>query len=198
MQQKAYLQVFGLGDPLSLAPAEVAEIVEKQVVTGTTLTDPETGAEYELIMAYADPEKSVIQAYGVRFRGFGFWAPIEGILALGPDLSETVGLAILDQKETPGLGGRIEEPVFTSQFREGIRVSPPSEGGAEYIKISATPPQAGSEAAERHVDAISGATQTCLAMDRILNETLQGFHRAAQTAGLTADGPGRSSPEAGR
>jgi len=187
------VSVFGLGDVSTLAKDEIARIVGEQVDTTDSCTDPETGWACDLIKAYADREQQTLKAYGFRFRGLGFWAPIEGILAVTPDLEKTVGLVILDQKETPGLGGRIAEPVFLDQFADGLDVSVPA-GDAPFLVVSGSPSEPGSAGAGRHVDAITGATQTSMAMDRILNDALRKFTRAMQSRRTTrmfrdADGP---------
>jgi Na+-transporting NADH:ubiquinone oxidoreductase subunit C len=175
--QKAYVEVFQLADVDSLSAQEIADIVAAQVVEGTQVRDPETGWETALIEAYRTPERQQLKGYGFRFRGLGFWAPIEGIVAVDPAIAQTIGMVILDQKETPGLGGMIEEENFTGQFRKGLTITPPP-AGKNYIQISATPPPADSPMSERHVDAITGATQTSMAMERILNEYFACFSRA--------------------
>jgi Na+-transporting NADH:ubiquinone oxidoreductase subunit C len=174
--QRALVDVFGLGDAVEMSAEQIAELVQRRIDDAETRTDPGTGWTFHLLKAYADDQRQRLLAYGFRFRGLGFWAPIEGMLAVTPDLSETVGLVILEHKETPGLGGRIEEPAFTRQFREGVRIFPPGPDGACLI-VSSTEP-ADPEARTHHVDAITGATQTSLAMERILNEFLERFGRA--------------------
>jgi Na+-transporting NADH:ubiquinone oxidoreductase subunit C len=173
LRQRALVAVFDLGDPARLSKAQVADIVKAQVVGDERCTDPETGSSFELLKAYAAADRKVLKAYGFQFRGLGFWGPLRGILAVSPDLSRTVGLTILEHTETPGLGGRIEEPIFTEQFRRGITVSP--NGSAPFIHIG-SPGVA--DPTGRQVDAITGATQTCLAVQRVLNTQLGILHRA--------------------
>ncbi len=180
--QKAYLDVFGI-DVESRSNAEVEELVERRIVTETdsqasVITDPETGSEYTVIKGYADDDRNELIGVAFRFRGMGFWAPIEGLLGLTPDLNRTLGLVILEQKETPGLGGRIEETDFLKPFEQGVKVAPPADdGGGKFLVISSTAPGAESPVAARHVMAITGATQTSVAMERILNENLKRVHR---------------------
>ena len=179
--QKALVDVFQLGNPAEMTPEEIAQTVRQQIDMEETRRDPETGWEFTLYRAYETPEQTALKAYGFRFDGLGFWAPIEGILAVSPDRSETVGITILQQTETPGLGGRITEPIFTRQFREGIAVTPPEE--EKWLVVSKTEPEPGGPAYGRHVEAITGATQTGMAMERILNEHLERFHRAMKNGG---------------
>jgi Na+-transporting NADH:ubiquinone oxidoreductase subunit C len=43
-------------------------------------------------------------------RGYGLWGTMKGYLALEPDLKTVIGLEFFDHKETPGLGGEIDNP----------------------------------------------------------------------------------------
>lgn len=175
--QRAYVKVFGLGDVKTLSNEEVADLVARRVkVEKTPIVDPKTGTKFTVLKAYDDQKK--LSAIAFNFRGLGFWSPIKGWLALTPDLKRTIGLVITEQKETPGLGGRVEKPEFTEPFNKGILVKRPVDPEGKYIIISSTEPSPGTEKAERHIDAITGATQTCLAMDRILNDALRSFNRA--------------------
>jgi Na+-transporting NADH:ubiquinone oxidoreductase subunit C len=174
LRQRALVAVFDFGDPGRLGKDAVAALVAGQVVADERCTDPETGVCFDLIKAYGAADRKELKAYAFRFRGVGFWGPVEGILAVSPDLSRTVGFVVLEQSETPGLGGRIAEPVFTEQFRRGITVSP-NPGGGPYVRLGSP---GGPNADGRQVDAITGATQTSMAVERVLNTQLGVFQRA--------------------
>lgn len=109
---------------------------------------------------------------GFVFSGTGFWDRITGIMVLSPDFSKVVNIQILDQKETPGLGARIKDPWFTNQFK-GVTIewSKPVD---KRIIVGASP----DPNAKNRVDAITGATQTSLALMRFLNSELELFRKA--------------------
>ena len=98
--------------------------------------------------------------------GMGFWDRIECVVVLSPDLNQVLNIQVLDQKETPGLGARIEEPWFTQQFK-GLQIAwnAPKEN---RILIGTSP----SDNAPNEVDAITGATQTSMSLMRFLNDEL--------------------------
>ena len=98
--------------------------------------------------------------------GKGFWDRIECVVVLSPDLEKILNIQVLDQKETPGLGARIEESWFTRQF-EGLKIAwdAPEES---RIVIGTSP----SDNAPNEVDAITGATQTSMSLMRFLNDEL--------------------------
>ena len=55
------------------------------------------------------------------FGGAGYQGPIQGMIAMHGDMNTIAGLAITEEVETPGLGGRIEEPAWQAQFA-GVKV----------------------------------------------------------------------------
>lgn len=101
--------------------------------------------------------------YALPVEGKGFWAPIRGIVGIAPDGQTIRGLAFYEQNETPGLGARIAEPFFREQFK-GLVI------GSEGQPVELRPE--GSELSAGQVHAISGATQTCMRLETLLNEDL--------------------------
>ena len=98
---------------------------------------------------------NVIPCYGA-----GLWGPIWGYIAVAED-GRTLDGAIFDHKsETPGLGAKIAEKPFYSQFKgkkfgEGEKIFDVVKGGAN--------------GAENGVDAISGATITSQSLGKTIN-----------------------------
>ena len=106
------------------------------------------------------------ESVGVVIGGMAFWDRIEAVVVLTPDLNQILNIQFLEQKETPGLGARIEEPWFTDQFK-GLQVAW-SAAKDQRVLIGTSP----SANAPNEVDAITGATQTSMALMRFLNEEL--------------------------
>lgn len=177
LRERALVSVFALGDVTRLSQAQIHDLVAHQIVTERRVRDPQTGWETELIEAYADPGRSRPVGHAFRFRGLGFWAPIEGILALTPEGDRTLGLVILRHSETPGLGGRVEEPVFTDQFRRGLQARAAGTD-ARILALGTAPPNPAAPDYDRTIQAITGATQTSVAVERMLNDYLARFNRA--------------------
>lgn len=96
-----------------------------------------------------------------EFYGPGLWGPISGVASINSDLKSIKTIKILHQEETPGLGGRIAEVAFLKQFR-----------GKEFFPKLIFAPQ-GKGAAKNEVDAITGATGSSKALEKLLNETLK-------------------------
>ena len=112
---------------------------------------------------------------GFVFLGLGFWEPISGVIVLDENLEKIVHLKILDQKETPGLGARIEEEWFTDQFK-GL----PIKWNEEQKIIIGTTSNADKS---NVVEAITGASQTSVALMNMLNENLAEFKKNYKAKG---------------
>lgn len=109
-------------------------------------------------------EDGNLYAYIVPIVGGAVWGEVRGIVALAPDFETVLGIDFLSHSETPGLGGRIDEPAFKEQFR-GIEIDP--EADWNYLIYNPNP--------GGQVDAISGATGTSNAVRNIFNSTMQEF-----------------------
>jgi RnfABCDGE-type electron transport complex G subunit len=124
-----------------------------QVFAENVQVKEEAGKKY-----YVAGAKGIAFAYA----GSGLWGPINGIVALNPDLSTLRAVTIIHQEETPGLGSRITEQKYLDQFKgkdftSGLKLVPP-----------------GKSSRNNEVDAITGATLTPKAFLQILNANLRG------------------------
>ncbi|MHB8962411.1 MAG: FMN-binding protein [Saccharofermentanales bacterium] len=99
-----------------------------------------------------------ILGYAVPFTGAGLWGTISGYLGVSADLKSVLGLVFTSQNETPGLGGRIEEPAYRDQYRS--------------LAIVPDQPLAYGVDNDSQIDAITGATLTSNAVLKILNALL--------------------------
>ncbi len=104
----------------------------------------------------------------VEQSGAGLWGTITVILAATADAETVRGVRVLAQLETPGLGGRIEEPWFLGQY-EGEK----SPGGKVIMKAGAEASgKADADKANGRVEGISGATRTSQAFGSIIDAGL--------------------------
>jgi len=104
---------------------------------------------------YVYRENDVIKSYALPFSGRGLWGTIRGYIALSKDFNTIIGIDFISHSETPGLGGRIEEEWYKSQFNNIALDSAP------YIQYENNQTQ--------QIDAITGATLTSNAVKEILN-----------------------------
>lgn len=113
---------------------------------------------------YEYKENGELKAYAFPVDGPGLWGSIEGYVAISKDYSTILGLTFITQSETPGLGGRIGEEEYLSQFRD-LDVSGSSKG--QYVVYNPAP--------GGNVDAIAGATLTSKSVAKLMNYDIQKF-----------------------
>ena len=141
-----------------------AEDFQKAVDENLVETRIGSGADERLLFKRITPGR---ESVGFLMGGMGFWDRIEAVVVLSPDLKQILNIQFMDQKETPGLGARIEEPWFTDQF-QGLQVAWDAPPG-ERVVIGASP----DPHARNRVDGITGATQTSMALMNFLNRELE-------------------------
>lgn len=135
--------------PLMFPGAEAANAVERPVkVQGKLQTLWEVRGADQTAMGYLLPTS-----------GLGFNDQIELLIALSIDRKSLIGIHVIDQKETPGLGDNIVQSRFTQRFR-----GKPSSG-LQAVKTGAR-----SDSAE--IDAISGATVSSQSVCDIINRAV--------------------------
>jgi len=125
-------------------------------------------AEYkdQAIFIYRDRESNDITiAFDKRF-GAGVWGPIVGYLTLESDLVTIKSVAIISQKETPGLGAKVTTAVFLNSL-----VGKLMEPRLVIDKV-----QADNIDDLNYVTSIVGATRTSVAFQNLLNSTYA-FHQ---------------------
>jgi RnfABCDGE-type electron transport complex G subunit len=101
--------------------------------------------------------------------GAGLWGKIRLLLAFDVQRQVLLGVAVLDQSETPGLGSRITEPAFLQQMNQ--------------LPVPKLTRSVKSKFREGEFDGITGATISSTAMADILNVGI-GQIRTAAAAGL--------------
>ena len=107
---------------------------------------------------------TVVPCYGA-----GLWGPIWGYIGLEGDLKTIKAVCFGHKGETPGLGAKIaDEPSFAEGFK-GLQV-----GSGDIFFEVAKP--ANRQTENNGVDAISGATITCQALGKTLNQWF-GFYQ---------------------
>lgn len=158
------LQVLGIPVQEDVPPLEVMRIFEQRVREIEVKGRP-------LYIGYADKGETII-GYAFPAAGQGFWGPISGMAAVDPSATELLGVAFFKHSETPGLGARITEGWFTSQFK-GLPLYP-TKGEEKIFYLKA----AGKGQAKNELDAVTGATGTSRAVEAFLNKELDHFLEA--------------------
>jgi len=118
--------------------------------------------------AYTLRRDGRIAAYALPFEGQGFWAPIRGVIGIASDRQTITGIFFYEQTETPGLGAEIVKPEFRGQFKGRILGQ-----AAEPLNMR----RPGTELGKSDVHAVTGATQTSVRLEGMINRALQQWRR---------------------
>lgn len=65
---------------------------------------------------YEVRENGELQTIILPIRGYGLWGTLYGFIALEAESYEVVGLGYYEHKETPGLGGEVDNPRWKRQW----------------------------------------------------------------------------------
>jgi electron transport complex protein RnfG len=106
----------------------------------------------------------------------GFGDVIEMMIGVTPDGQKILGLAVLESRETPGLGAHIRDAHFRDQFK-GLSTA----ATIQVVKSGQTAPDS--------IDAITGATISSRAVTNGVNRTM---HEVKEALVAAAAGGGTS------
>jgi Na+-transporting NADH:ubiquinone oxidoreductase subunit C len=115
---------------------------------------------------YLHYENEDLNAIILPVRGYGLWGTMKGYLALRPDFKTIIGLEFFDHKETPGLGGEIDNPKWKAIWK-GKEVF--SNSGDVVISVIKGSVDKSSNQSKYQVDGLSGATITSNGVTNLLS-----------------------------
>ena len=107
-------------------------------------------------------------------KGYGLWSTLYGFLALEEDLNTIAGIGFYEHKETPGLGGEVDNPRWKALW-PGKQVY--GDGGAVALRVIKGQVDTSRPESVHQVDGLSGATLTSRGVDNLIHFWLgeQGF-----------------------
>lgn len=115
---------------------------------------------------YLLEEGGQLERIVLPIRGYGLWSTLYGFLVLQGDATTVVGLAYYDQKETPGLGGEVDNPKWKALW-PGKQVYD-ADGDVDISIVKGTVDPAAPGAVHK-VDGLSGATLTSKGVQNMLH-----------------------------
>jgi electron transport complex protein RnfG len=169
---------------LASAIAEVLPVTASTVAVDMTAdgTLVATGETLSLPVFLAYDERGELAGAVLTGQGMGYQDNIRILFSYSFDRDAIVGMKVLDSKETPGLGDRVEiEPHFLANFEAlDARLNAAGDGLANPIVTV----KQGEKTEPWQIDGITGATITSEAIGNILNESAMEWLPA-----LERDGP---------
>jgi hypothetical protein len=195
-RRRAIIDLFatelGLRNVSAMTDEQIGGHFADHVDESRVLPDPAGGPPVPLVRVYGTPpapdaarSAGDLVGYAVPVSGMGYIGLIRGYVGVTPNFAYLLGLAVARQEETPGMGSQIEDAWFCRKFR-GLTASPPPPGG-RFVYIGGDPNGTADPRFGRCVQAISGATETCYALEGIIHEGMERFCRAAKAAGMVPE-----------
>lgn len=162
-KQKTYAQI-----PVLVAGADAKKTVELSITA-----DGKEKTVYHAHDSDGNPVGWVFPASGQ-----GFADVIELLIGLDENAETIIGLFVLEQKETPGLGNFIKDrPEFAQQFTGLNAVKP----------LTAV---ASAQQGSNQITALTGATISSQSVCDIINSTVRKYRKAALAANLESRSQG--------
>ncbi len=105
--------------------------------------------------------------------GYGLWGTLYGFLVLRGDANTVTGISFYEHKETPGLGGEVENPIWRRQWRGKQIFDAQGNVALRVLKSGARAASEGAagtaaDAASHRIDSLSGATLTSRGVENMI------------------------------
>ena len=140
------------------------------LVDGEQLVPLEGPESSDQLLVYATYDANGdFAGVALQAAGQGYQDTIRILYGYVPDAEEIVGMKVLETKETPGLGDKIElDPVFRANFEHlDARLNAAGDGLANAIVTV----KSGAGQHPWEIDGITGATISSKAIGKMLNES---------------------------
>jgi len=153
-------------DPQGLDPIKLAKDPARSIALDDAADIATIGRRENVSVVYVrETDSGAIDKMVIPVRGYGLWGTLYGYLALEGDLETVAGLGFYAQKETPGLGGEVDNPAWKALW-PGVRLY--DAEGAPAVRLVKSRSPEGSPAATHEVDALSGATLTTKGVENLV------------------------------
>ena len=126
---------------------------------------PNRALVYQLMDGQLLDERSEMRLLILPVEGAGLWSTLYGFLALDADLDTIRGITFYEHKETPGLGGEVDNPRWKARWLGRRAFDEGFEPKIAVIKGRAGDP----EEDPYSVDGLSGATITSRGVTNLLH-----------------------------
>jgi RnfABCDGE-type electron transport complex G subunit len=144
--------------------AEIEEAID-EVVDGASVDEVLFEEEGFVIYRELDEDRNLV-GFAVQASGVGFQDKITLMFGLDDSLEKITGLTIIDQKETPGLGAKIEDWETFLQFWE-------NRNATGLLTLRKPPVKTIGELLQTEINTITAATISSKKVLEIVNLSLE-------------------------
>ncbi|MDA7541522.1 Na(+)-translocating NADH-quinone reductase subunit C [bacterium] len=110
---------------------------------------------YSHVYVVKDKKKDLITRYVFPVKGKGLWSTLMGYIAVDASFKQIEGLTFYSHKETPGLGGEVDNPKWKKLWEGRMLFSEDGQVANDYV-VKGSPDESNRNA----VAGLSGATIT--------------------------------------
>lgn len=107
--------------------------------------------KYAVVYLYR--EEGQLKQVILPIRGYGLWSTLYGFISLDAELENIQGITFYEHKETPGLGGEVDNLKWKQQWHGKTAFTPDGDVKVEVVRGKASD-------ASYQVDGLAGATIT--------------------------------------
>ncbi len=160
--ERAEVSLRSLDALLQIAGEEILPVEEQVLDRFNSLFIRRSGGRIKFWQGRANQHLWACEA-----TGNGMWSEITLVFIIDRKSFQMQGLRVVEQNETAGLGSQITEMAFLDQFNGIV--------AARGVKLAAA------RVMDNQFDAITGATRSCLAVEKIVNRALQLLQQQEET-----------------
>ena len=125
------------------------------------------GPDYAEVYLVGDPRQP--DAVILPIAGAGLWGPMKGFIALREDFNTVAGIGFHEHKETPGLGGEVDNPRWKALWPgKLVYVNDGANDSAVALTVLKGIADRDGAAYRHEIDGLSGATLTTRGIDNML------------------------------
>lgn len=153
---------------------QTGEVDESRTVASVAaLKSPAERARYRVVEVARD-ERGEPSGFILPITAKGLWGPMFGYLALESDANTVRGITFHQHKETPGLGGEVDNPPWKESWKGKTVLTEGGDLVGVKVKKGAVDPSNAQE--KKHaVDGLSGATITSNGVTAGIKSDLEAF-----------------------
>ncbi|MBT8115870.1 MAG: Na(+)-translocating NADH-quinone reductase subunit C [Arenicella sp.] len=124
------------------------------------------GGRSKFASVYLVRDGDRVTKYILPVKGYGLWSTLYGFIALESDASTVSGITFYEHKETPGLGGEIENPRWQQVWIGKQLLDDQGRLALQVVKgeVTEVTPQA-----ENKIDGLAGATLTSNGVSNLIS-----------------------------
>lgn len=143
----------------SVAGFDQEKIVKKEEFGSEVEGDVDIGLRrrenYSHVYIVKDKKKDAVTRYVFPVKGKGLWSTLMGYMAVDASFNQIEGLTFYSHKETPGLGGEVDNPKWKKLWEGRMLYNESGEIAKDYV-VKGSPDESNRNA----VAGLSGATIT--------------------------------------